>query len=108
MGGVLFEFTGWTLGWQLCSVWSTRSNMSAEKTEELAKKLAKAERAKKAEKAKTEGNKAFRAKDYEKALELYNIAIELDPEKVKYFSLQVISYVFHPRMPTLPTERIFT
>ena len=37
----------------------------------------------KAERAKTEGNKAFRAKDYDKALELYNIAIELDPEKVK-------------------------
>ena len=105
MGGVLFEFTGWTLGWQLCSVWSTRSNMSAEKTEELAKK---AEMAKKAEKAKTEGNKAFRAKDYEKALELYNIAIELDPEKVKYFSLQVICYFFHPRMPTLPTGQIST
>ena len=36
----------------------------------------------KAEKAKDEGNKAFRAKDYEKALQLYNIAIDLDPEKV--------------------------
>ena len=35
-----------------------------------------------AEKAKDEGNKAFRAKDYEKALQLYNIAIKLDPEKV--------------------------
>ena len=43
-----------------------------------------AEEAKKirAEKAKDEGNKAFRAKDYEKALQLYNIAIDLDPEKV--------------------------
>ena len=37
----------------------------------------------KAERAKTEGNKAFRAKNYDQALELYNIAIELDPEKVK-------------------------
>ena len=45
---------------------------------ELAKKA-------KAERTKTEGNRAFRAKDYEKALELYNIAIELDPEKVKVF-----------------------
>ena len=35
-----------------------------------------------AEKAKDEGNKAFRAKDYEKALQLYNSAIKLDPEKV--------------------------
>ena len=52
--------------------------MSEEKTLELAKKA-------KAERTKTEGNRAFRAKDYEKALELYNIAIELDPEKVKVF-----------------------
>ena len=66
----------WTPGWQVL----LSSNMSDEKTEELAKKA-------KAERAKTEGNKAFQAKDYEKALELYNIAIELDPEKVKYFSL---------------------
>ena len=36
----------------------------------------------KAVEAKIEGNKDFRAKNYEKALELYNIAIELDPEKV--------------------------
>ena len=36
----------------------------------------------KAVEAKNEGNKQFRAKNYEKALELYNIAIELDPEKV--------------------------
>ena len=36
----------------------------------------------KAEKAKDEGNKAFRAKDYKKALQKYNIAIKLDPEKV--------------------------
>ena len=75
--------------------------MSEEKTLELAKKA-------KAERTKTEGNRAFRAKDYEKALELYNIAIELDPEKVKYFSLKVLCYFFHPRMPTLPTERIST
>ena len=36
----------------------------------------------KAVEAKNKGNKEFRAKNYEKALELYNIAIELDPEKV--------------------------
>ena len=43
-----------------------------------------AEEAKKirAENAKDEGNKAFRGKDYEKALQKYNIAIKLDPEKV--------------------------
>ena len=52
--------------------------MSEEKTKELAKNV-------KAERAKTDGNKAYRAKDYEKALELYNVAIELDPEKVKVF-----------------------
>ena len=32
-------------------------------------------------------NKAFRAKDYEKALQLYNIAIKLDPEKVIFIFL---------------------
>ena len=36
----------------------------------------------KAVEAKNKGNMEFRAKNYEKALELYNIAIELDPEKV--------------------------
>ena len=51
----------------------TQGNMS--KDAEEAKKI-------KAEKAKDEGNKAFRAKDYEKALHLYNSAIKLDPEKV--------------------------
>ena len=49
--------------------------MSNQLTAEEAKKA-------KAERAKTEGNKAFRASDYKKALELYNVAIELDPEKV--------------------------
>ena len=41
-------------------------------------------KAKKAEavKAKTEGNKEFKAKNYDKAIELYTKAIELDPEKV--------------------------
>ena len=41
-------------------------------------------KAKKAEavKAKTEGNKEFKAKNYDKAIELYTKAIDLDPEKV--------------------------
>ena len=54
-------------------VYFTQGNMS--KDAEEAKKI-------RAEKAKDEGNKAFRAKDYEKALQLYNSAIKLDPEKV--------------------------
>ena len=33
-------------------------------------------------KAKTEGNKHFKAKDFDKAIESYTKAIELDPEKV--------------------------
>ena len=33
-------------------------------------------------KAKTEGNKHFKAKNYEKAIESYTKAVELDPEKV--------------------------
>ena len=51
----------------------TKGNMS--KDAEEAKKF-------RAEKAKNEGNKAFRGKNYEKALQKYNIAIKLDPEKV--------------------------
>ena len=47
----------------------------------------------KAEKAKDEGNKAFRAKNYEKALQLYNIAIDLDPGKVE--RLFFLIYVFY-------------
>ena len=76
--------------------------MSEEKTLELAKKA-------KAERTKTEGNRAFRAKDYEKALELYNIAIELDPEKVKQIHFSAIHYLILPsRMPMLPTGPIST
>ena len=33
-------------------------------------------------KAKTEGNKQFKAKNYDKAIESYTKAVELDPEKV--------------------------
>ena len=33
-------------------------------------------------KAKTEGNKHFKAKNYDKAIESYTKAVELDPEKV--------------------------
>ena len=33
-------------------------------------------------KAKTEGNKHFKAKDFDKAIESYTKAIELDSEKV--------------------------
>ena len=33
-------------------------------------------------KAKTEGNKHFKAKNFDKAIESYTKAIELDPEKV--------------------------
>ena len=33
-------------------------------------------------KAKTEGNKHFKAKNYEKAIESYTKAVELDPQKV--------------------------
>ena len=33
-------------------------------------------------KAKTEGNKHFKAKNYEKAIESYTKAVELDPDKV--------------------------
>ena len=48
----------------------------------MSNQLAEEAKKAKAERAKTEGNKAFRASDYKKALELYNVAIELDPEKV--------------------------
>ena len=33
-------------------------------------------------KAKTEGNKHFKAKNFDKAIESYTKAIDLDPEKV--------------------------
>ena len=49
----------------------------------------------KAERAKIEGNKASRAKYYDKALELYNIAIELDSKKVIITPLQYISQFFY-------------
>ena len=62
----------------------------------------------KAERAKTEGNKAFRAKDYDKALELYNIAIELDPEKVNRHFSAIHFSILLSRMPTLPTGPIST
>ena len=63
----------------------------------------------KAERAKTEGNKAFRAKDYDKALELYNITIELDPEKVKQIHFSSIHFSILPsRMPMLPKRPIYT
>ena len=83
MEGVLFESWQGLLGHLVGK--SARSNMSDEETEIEVKKT-------EAERAKIEGNKAFRANDYKKALELYNTAIELDPGKVKYFSMQVLFY----------------
>ena len=38
-------------------------------------------------KAKNEGNKAFKAKDFDKAIECYSKAVELDPEKVNIFKI---------------------
>ena len=88
------------LGWQISSVRLTPSSMSQDIDKD---KEAKAER------AKTEGNKAFRAKDYDKALELNNIAIELDPEEVKQIHFTAIHFSILPsRMPMLPIGPIFT
>ena len=41
-------------------------------------------------KAKTEGNKHFKAKNYDKAIESYTKAVELDPEKVIDLSMQMM------------------
>merc|ERR1712156_527017 len=44
-------------------------------------------------KAKTEGNKHFKAKDFDKAIESYTKAIELDPEKDEYHSNRANIYL---------------
>ena len=43
-------------------------------------------------KAKAEGNKHFKAKDYDKAIASYTKAVELDPEKVIDRSLKCVLF----------------
>lgn len=45
-----------------------------------------------AQELKNEGNKAFVAKEYQKAIELYTKAIELDPTDVSFYSNRSGSY----------------
>ena len=62
-------------------------------------------------KAKTEGNKHFKAKNYEKAIESYTKAVELDPDKViigvlreSFPSTKVLKPPYFFRMSTFQTE----